>query len=145
MVEGKGNEKMPFVKYFTGLTYMFSPAERSFLLHMVDIDYKKNSGAYTDWGRTDYMKIMGLNKYNFDKCVKRFIELNLLEKTNNSCRNRVYYSFNIELYNRLVYILSSTCNVNKLIAFCNMNFREKKRSIESITDEEISELASYKG
>jgi len=136
------NDKTPFVKYYPGLSYMFSLAETRFILHMVDIDYKKKNGFNTDWTRAEYMKVMGMNEYNFDKCIKRFIGLNLLERTNNLTGNRVYYSFNSKVYEKLVRILSATCNVNKLIAFCTANFKENKRSIESITEEEIKALAT---
>lgn len=142
MARANKNNTLPFVKYYTGLSYLFSPAETRFILHMVDIEYKKGCGYIMTLNRADYMKIMGLNEYSFDKCIGRLIQLDLLSKTNNAKGNRVYYSFNMELYEKLVRILSSSCNVDKLIAFCKRNFIEGARSIESITEEEIQNLKS---
>jgi|GEM_PF-736174 len=144
MLQKDQYEKFPFVKYYPGLSYMFSLAETRFIIHMLDIEFKKKNGYNTNWTRAKYMKLMGMNEYNFDKSVKRLVELNLLEKTNNSSGNRVYFSFNMDLFFQLVKILSATCNVNKLIAFCDKNFKENNRRIDSITDDEIKDLASNK-
>lgn len=142
MARTSKNNTFPFVKYYTGLSYMFSPAETRFILHMADIEYKKGCGYIMNLTRSDYMKIMGLNEYSFDKCIGRLVELELLSKTNNEKGNRVYYSFNMKLYEKLVGILSSSGNVDKLIAFCKKNFIEGARSIDSITEEEIQNLKS---
>jgi len=140
-MEKKDKKKpIPFVKYYTGLSYMFSPAETRFILHMVDIEYKKQCGYYTNWTRTEYMKIMGLKEYAFDKCIDKLIQLELLSKTNNARGNKVYYSFDMEVYERLVNILNATCNIDKLTEFCKKNFIDTVRPINSITGEEIEEL-----
>jgi hypothetical protein len=140
-MEKKDKKKpLPFVKYYTGLSCMFSPAETRFILHMVDIGYKKQCGYYTDWTRAEYMKIMGLREYTFDKCIDRLISLGLLSRTNNAKGNKVYYSFDMELYEILINILNSTCNIDKLMEFCKKNFIDSTRPIKSIAKEEIEEL-----
>lgn len=136
-------KSLPFVKYHTGLSYLFSPAETRFILHMVDIEYKKSSGFFTNWSRYEYMKIMGLNEYTFDKCIQKLSDMHLLKKENKNKPNRVYYSFNMQLYERLIYILSSTCNIDKLRQFCKINFIEKSRHIDSISEQEVENLASF--
>ncbi|MDR2002666.1 MAG: hypothetical protein LBQ74_06515 [Prevotella sp.] len=140
-MEKKDKKKpLPFVKYYTGLSCMFSPAETRFILHMVDIGYKKQCGYYTDWTRAEYMKIMGLREYTFDKCAGRLISLGLLSRTNNAKGNKVYYSFDMELYGILIRMLTVTCSIDKLSEFCKRNFTEGNRTIRSITGEEIEEL-----
>ncbi|MBF0648685.1 hypothetical protein IR083_07620 [Dysgonomonas sp. GY75] len=134
---------LPFVKYYTGLSYMFSPAETRFILHMVDIEYKKQRGRYTDWNRAGYMKIMGLTEYAFDKCAGRLIRLGLLSKTNNAKGNKVRYSFDMELYGILVHMLNATCDIGRLGDFCKKNFIDRTRPIRSITGEEIEELKNF--
>lgn len=131
------SETLPFVKYHTGLSYLFSPAETRFILHMIDIEYKKSNGYNVSWSRAQYMKIMGLNEYTFDKCIKRMIKIGLLNKRNNDMGNKVYYTFDMQIYERLVNILASTYNVDKLILFCVSNFKNQSRTIQSITDDEI--------
>ena len=130
-----------FVKYCTGLSYLFDPRETRFLLHMIDIDYMKSKGFLTDWSRSEYMKRMGLNKNAFNYCVKRMQEMKLLIKWNNSLGNKVFYALNRENYERLIRILSCTNNIDALISFCQNTF-QSGRSIESITEEEIQKLES---
>lgn len=135
---------VPFVKYHTGLSYLLSPAESRFLIHMVDVQYMKSMGYYTDWTRAEYMKRMGLNEYSYERCVRKFINLGLLSKTNNAKGNRVYYALNMDIYEKLVTILSSTNNVDKLIEFCDTKLK-KGRTIASITQQEIDGLKSDHG
>ncbi|MBF0577402.1 hypothetical protein [Dysgonomonas sp. GY617] len=131
------SETLPFVKYHTGLSYLFNPAETRFILHMIDIEYKKSNGYNVNWSRAQYMKIMGLNEYTFDKCIKRMIEIGLLSKRNNDLGNKVYYSFDMKVYDKLVKILTSTYNVNKLIHFCDSVFKNQQRMVQSVTNDEI--------
>lgn len=92
----------------------------------------------TDWNREEYMKRMGLKEYNFDKSIKRLIKLGLLIKTNNEERNKVFFSFNVERYEKFVQVLSQIRNVDKLICFCNTYFStESPRLIDDITQGEI--------
>lgn len=139
-MNNKKSESLPFVKYHTGLSYLFNPAESRFVLHMVDIEYKKSSGYNVNWSRAQYMKIMGLNEYTFDKCMKRMITLGLLSKKNNELGNKVYYLFDMQVYEKLIRILTSTYNADKLIRFCGLYFKSNSRTIQSITDDEILSL-----
>ncbi len=140
MAKTNKNNTIPFVKYYTGLSYLFSPAETRFIAHMVDIEYKKSCGYVMNLTRQDYMRIMGLNEHSFDKCIRRLVQLDLLEKTSNAKGNRVYYSFNMKRYETLVGILSCSCHADRLIAFCKKHFIEDARPIDSITEEEIANL-----
>lgn len=142
--KNKKLETLPFVKFYTGLSYFFNPAETRFILHMVDIEFKKKSGFNTDWSRAEYMKIMGLNEYTFDKCIKRMLALGLLSKRNNDLGNKVYYSFDMQVYEKLVTIITSTNYVDALIDFCASNFADKPRTIESISDGELEALRARK-
>lgn len=144
-MEKEKEATLPFVKYYTGLSYLFTPAETRFILHMVDIEYKKSNGFNTNWSRSEYMKIMGLNQYSFDKTIKKLMRMKLLTRKYNRLGNHVSYSFNVSLYNKLIEILSATCNVNKLIEFCELNFNKLGREIRSIKKEEIEKLRSSDG
>jgi hypothetical protein len=143
MSKQKQKKTIPFVKYYLELTYLFSAAEIQFIMHMVDIKFLKEAGYQTGWSKAEHMKRMGLNEYTFDKCVKRLQEMRLLSRTYNKLGNRVFYSFNMELYRRLVEILSVTCDIDRLIEFCDRNFKKQSRPIESITEEEIRELGTH--
>jgi predicted transcriptional regulator len=138
----KENQKtaLSFVKYYTGLSYLFNPAENQFIMHMVYVEYLKSVNYRIHWSKAEYIKRMGLKESAFNRCVNRLSQMKLLTRTYNDRGNRVYYSFDMERYNRLVEMLSITSNIDKLIAFCDENFKKQSRSIESITEDEINEL-----
>jgi len=88
------------------------------------------------------MKRMGLKENTFDKCVRRFVRMKLLYKTFNDSKNKVYYSWNMGLYFKLVRILSITNDVDKLRDFCQVNFIKKNRMIDEISEDEIEILVT---
>ena len=143
-MNNKKSESLPFVKYHTGLSYLFSPAETRFILHMVDIEYKKSTGFNTNWIKRQFMKIMQLNEYTFDNCIKKMIAIGLLGKRHNELGNKVYYSFDMQVYEKLVKILTSTYNVDKLINFCESYLKNNSRTIQSITKDEMMSLKAKK-
>jgi hypothetical protein len=112
---------------------------------MINAEFLKSSGFDTDWSRKEWMRRMGLTEYSFDNAVKSLMEIGLLAKENNDLGNKVYYSFDMEQYNKLVSILSVTHNIGKLIDFCEIKFKKEKRTITSITSEEIAELGKASG
>lgn len=129
-----------FVKYHLGLSYLLSPAESRFLMHMVDFDHMKRCGYKTDFTRAQYMKRMGLREYTFDTAAKSLVELGLIDRSADSSRNRVFYDLNTETYERLITIISSIQNYEKLSTFLSFNIKKLGRSIDSITDEELDNL-----
>lgn len=84
---------------------------------------------------------MGMTCYTFDKCIETLLAIGLLTKINNIEGNRVYYNLDMDLYDRLVHILSANKNVYTMIDFCRKNFKAGGRRIDSITDEELLELS----
>lgn len=141
----KKEKKVIYVKYPLCLSYLFSPTETRFISHMINAEFLKGSGFDTDWSRKEWMRRMGLTEYSFDSAIKSLIEIGLLTKENNDLGNKVYYTFDMEQYNKLVSILSVTHNIGKLIDFCETKFKREKRTIASITPEEISELEEASG
>ncbi|GAB6013310.1 hypothetical protein [Viscerimonas tarda] len=133
-------EKISFVKYYPGLSVMFKPVETLFILHMVRFEFLKTAGFRIRWSKAEYARRMGLKECAFIRCVKRLSAMKLLEVSHNPEGNRVFYSFNMSLYYRLVEILSATSDHDRLTAFCNRQFKKAGRPIESITDDEIREL-----
>lgn len=129
-----------FVKHHNCLLRLFNSDETIFILSMVEIQYLEDNKYFAPRGRNEVMKFMGMKKHVFDKCVKRMVELELLEKTNNQRGNKVYYFFNLALYDRLLEVLSATNDIDAVLDFCNEKFKKERRSIASITDEEIKKL-----
>ena len=66
--------------------------------------------------------------------------LGLIVKTEDSSRNRVHYRLNEEAYERLVRIVTTTRNIDRLIAFFDLHCFKLGKDILSLTDEEIDTL-----
>ena len=54
------------------------------------------------------------------------------------------YIWNMRVYDKLVYIVSSTNSYVALRSFCRRVFEDEQRSILSITDDEICKLSETK-
>jgi hypothetical protein len=134
---GKG---VAFVKYYPQFSALFNPAETCFILHMVHYEFIKSVGFQIHWTRGEYAERMGLKECAFKRCAKRLSAMNLLKISHNPEGNRVFYEFNMSLYNRLVEILSATTDMDKLVIFCDTHFKKTYRRIESISDDEIKLL-----
>ena len=132
-----------FVKYHLGLSYILSPAEARFMMHMDEIDHLEQLGFKTDFTRRELMKRMGLGEHTFDSAVRSLLAMGLIVRGPECSRNRVSYSLDRMVYGRLVIISSATRNINRLMQFFDTHLRKDGRSIASITDQEIEELKIY--
>ena len=135
-MENKTKDPLPFIKYHAGLSLFFNPAEMVFALQMANYEYLKSRGYRINLSKSEYALRMGMKDYSFEKCVNRFMELGMLTKNYNAMGNRVYYSFNMELYGKLIRIVAQSRGKNRLVAFFD-RIKKELRSIESITEEEI--------
>lgn len=133
----------PFIKYDPHLSCMFDASETVFILHMLDIAYIRSKGYNTVWSKGYLMKRMNIRLRTFDRCVKRMAELGLLDRLP---QDGMYdYLWNMTLYDRLLRIMSATRDINRLREFCRKIFIEQKRSIQSISEDEIKSLGSEDG
>ena len=140
-MENNMNESVPFIKYHAGLSFFFNPAEMVFALQMANYEYLKQVGYRINFSKSEYARRMGMKEYTFEKCARRFMELGMLAKSYNALGNRVFYSFDMELYNKLIRITAQATDKNKLAAFFK-RLKKESRRVESITDEEILGLCS---
>lgn len=142
MSKNEPTKKAPFVKYHLALTYLLSPSESRFILHMLEVSYMNSVGYDIYWSKAYYMKRMQLNEYTFNKCVSRLEVMGLIIKTKNSQNDKVHFSLNTETYHKLLSILTLNKSIDKLIEFRDAVFGKNNRSIDSITEEEICILTS---
>jgi hypothetical protein len=103
-MENRKNEKAPFVKYHARLSLLFSPCEMIFIMQMANYEYLKSKGYRIRLSKPEYARRMGMKEYTFDKCVNRFLSLKLLSRKYNETGNQVFYSFNTDLYDKLIRI-----------------------------------------
>lgn len=128
----------PFIKYYPHLSCMFDASEIVFILHMLDIAYIRSKGYNTVWSKGHLMNRMNIRLRTFDRCVKRMVELGLLDRLP---QDGMYdYLWNMPLYNHLLRIMSATRDINRLREFCRKTFVEQKRSIQSVLEDEIKLL-----
>jgi hypothetical protein len=132
-------ETPSFVKYHTGLSLFFSPAEMVFALQMANYEHMKSVGYWIRFSKAEYARRMGMKSYTFEQCVRRFISLGLLAKKCNALGNQVFYAFNMELYGKLIRIVAQTSDTDRLAAFFD-GLKRDSRTVESISEEEIRAL-----
>jgi hypothetical protein len=140
-VENKQKKNLPFIRYHTRLSLFFTPVEMIFALQMADYERLKASGRRISLSKAEYARRMGMKECAFERCVRCFIDLKLLTRQLNEQGNRVFYSFNMELYAKLIRIIAQTSDGGKLLAFFD-TFKKESRRLESISEEEIRELGS---
>ncbi len=129
-----------FIKAHFGLSYVLSSDEERFLKHLMEIEYLRKLGQKVDFTRGEYMKRMALREFTFDRCAKSLCRLGLIVKSAHSSRNRVHYRLNEPTYNRLVQIVSSTRNIDRLIQFFDFHVFKLEKGIGDLTDEDIEAL-----
>jgi hypothetical protein len=135
-MESKQQEIIPFIKYHAGLSLFFHPVEMVFALQMANYEYLKSNGYRISLSKSEYALRMGMKEYTFEQCVRRFIKLKLLDRKYNARGNKVFYSFNMELYGKLIGIIAQAQDRDRLLAFFD-RLKKESRSIESISEEEI--------
>ncbi|WP_418665314.1 hypothetical protein [Alistipes finegoldii] len=125
---------------FPGFSYLLSPDQERFIKHMREFEHMRSYGWNVNFTRGEYMRRMGLREYTFDRCARSLCDLGLIQRTEDSSRNRVHYRLVEPVFDKLVRIVSMTRNSDKLIDFFNFYCRKLGKSIPELTDEEISSL-----
>ena len=84
-----------------------------------------------------YMENMEMGSRIFDKCVEKTTRMGLLERVPVS--GMYDYLWHMDSYNRLVGILAELGNPFSTRAFCHRMFDVEKRTVASVSDEEVSQ------
>ncbi|MFR9542511.1 MAG: hypothetical protein SNH27_10705 [Rikenellaceae bacterium] len=127
-----------FVKHHIHLRYLFDPAEMSFVIQLLHLDYLRQSGYRTAYSREFMYDYFQLKERTFNRCLRRLSQLGLIERVKDGLY--VDYRLNREVYNRLLDILHVTNNFAIISNFCKEQFEMRGRTVESITDEEVEQL-----
>lgn len=138
----KGNDDkrqhvIPFMKCFTGLVGAFTPEEVIFMLYMADRTRLREKGYDTLRSKRYYMENVEMGSRIFDKCVEKTTRMGLLERVPVS--GMYDYLWHMDSYNRLVGILAELGNPFSTRAFCHRMFDVEKRTVASVSDEEVSQ------
>lgn len=138
----KGNDErkrrvIPFMKCFTGMVGAFTPEEVIFMLYMADRTRLREKGYDTLRSKRYYMENMEMGSRIFDKCVEKTTCMGLLERIPVS--GMYDYLWHMDSYNRLAGILAELGTPFCAKAFCHRMFDVEKRTVASVSDEEVSQ------
>lgn len=134
----KKNNTPAFYMFYKGLMMAFDITEAAFMVYMADLDAQREIGHKTIRPLEAHLSHLGFGRRNFNRCVDKTIRMGLLERV--PIDGMYDYIWNMQAYNRLVRIVSSTNSYNALRSFCKRVFDDERRRIESITNDEIQEL-----
>lgn len=129
---------------YLNLCHIFDPDEMVFLINMAITHEMTLSGKRTNWNKGILMDRMNMTTSVFNRCEKRLLNLKLLEREIVTGK-RYSYNLNMELYKRLIQIVTASDDFSVVKEFCKRNFIDENKSITDITDEEIDQLKETKG
>jgi hypothetical protein len=133
-------DNLAYLKTHVGFSYLLSAEEERVLKHMKELDYFRRIGHKVDYTRAEYAKRMALGIITFDRCIGSLCRIGLISKIEGSSRNKVHYSLNNPAYNRLVQIVSTTMNTDRLTQFFDFHIFQLGKTIPEITDQDIEAL-----
>ena len=136
----KEQKRFSFYKFYKGLMMAFDLPESAFMVYMADLNALKNLGYNTVRPTNTHLGNLGIGRRVFERCVKKTIDMGLLKRK--PIDGKYDYIWDMEAYNRLISIVSSTSRFTVLRKFCDKAFDEDHRTVMSITYDEIQELAS---
>lgn len=132
-------KKIPtFYKFYKGLMMAFDLPESAFMVYMADLDALRNLGHKTTRSLDAHLNHLGIGRRTFNRCVCKTIRMGLLERV--PVDGMYDYFWDMQAYDRLVRIVSSTNSYVALRSFCKRVFDDDKRSVLSITEDEIYKL-----
>ena len=134
----KEQKSYAFCKLYKGLMMAFDLPESAFMVYMADLDALRNLGHKTVRPLNAHLNHLGFGRRTFDRCVNKCIRMGLLERV--SIDGMYDYFWDMQVYDRLVRIVSSTNSYVALRSFCKKVFDEEGRSVVSVTDDEICRL-----
>lgn len=123
---------------YNKIRYFLDTEEMSFVSHLLYLKDLRECGCRTAYSKKFNFKSFQLGRDTFYRCAKRLRKLGLVETSGKG--KFTDYILVEKNYNRLLEIVNSTDNVDTLIQFSKIEFTEKNRSIDMITDIEIKNL-----
>ena len=107
------------------------------MLYMADRTRLREKGYDTLRSKLYYMENMEMGSRISDKCVEKTTRMGLLERVPVS--GMYDYLWHMDSYNRRVGILAELGNPLSTRAFCHRMFDVEKRTVASVSDEEVSQ------
>lgn len=135
----KEQKNYPFCKMYKGLMLAFTPPESVFMIYMADLAALQEMGHNTVRSKKKHMAHTNIGYRVFDQCVRKTIRMGLLERI--PVDGMFEYVWDIRAYERLLLIVNAASSYVALKEFCDKVFDKEKRTVTSVTNEEIKELS----
>lgn len=134
----KERKSYPFCKMYKGLMMAFTPPESVFMIYMADLEALRGKFYNTLRSKKKHMGYTNIGYRQFDQCVEKTISMGLLDRVP---KNGMYdYFWDMDSFRRLLEIVNSTNSYMALQEFCERVFVKEKRTVASVTPEEITRL-----
>jgi len=131
-----------FYKFYKGLMMAFDLPESAFMVYMADLNEIRKLGYNTLRPLRTHLGCLGIGRRSFERCIMKTTSMGLLKRVD--VDGKYDYFWDMEAYNRLIQIVSTTTKYTVLREFCNKAFEKDKRTVMSITYDEIQELSAHK-
>ena len=131
-----------FYKFYKGLMMAFDLPESAFMVYMADLNEIRKLGYNTLRPLRTHLGYLGIGRRSFERCIMKTTSMGLLKRV--AVDGKYDYFWDMEAYNRLIQIVSTTTKYTVLREFCNKAFEKDKRTVMSITYDEIQELSAHK-
>ena len=138
----KDQSKFVFYRFYKGLMMAFDLPESAFMVYMADLNTIRELSYNTLRPMSAHLGCLGIGRRSFERCIKKTTSMGLLKRV--AVDGKYDYFWDMEAYDRLIQIVSTTTKYTVLREFCNKAFEKDKRTVMSITYDEIQELASQK-
>ena len=132
-----------FVKIHPNSSCLFSGAEISFLILLLDQEFLRDMGYNSTWSRSYFQKHTGVSNATFTKCADKLEGIGILFSSQNRTGEKKKYRLNYEAYEKTMLLLDTTNNRDVLREFCESHF-SKATSIFDVTEDQILQLRRTK-
>lgn len=136
----KEQKSYPFCKLYKGLMMAFKLPESAFMAYMADLNQLRDMGHNTIRPMKTHLNRIGIGRRTFEHCVEKTMRMGLLERV--PVDGMFEYIWDMRVYNRLLRIVSSNNSYLVLQEFCAKVFDTERRSVMSVTDDEIRQLSN---
>lgn len=132
-----------FVKIHPNSSCLFSGAEISFMILLLDQEFLRDIGYNSTWSRSYFQKHTGVSNATFTKCVDKLESIGILLSSQNRTGEKKKYRLNHEAFEKTMLLLDTTNNREVLRDFCDNHF-SKANSIFDVTEDQLLQLRRTK-
>lgn len=132
----------PYVKFYTGFSYLLTPDEICLLMHISEIEYLVKFHTYSFRTKQAFLDKTNMKSDAFDRAVNKLHQLHLILKIPGDVEGTIYRR-SFFGYNNLVDVCGATCNYKALKEYFDWLAVKRKWSLRSVKPEHLKALEEY--